>query len=182
MGEFERYEARDESLSGLLRSIVRNSAILHALNVEPTRPIAPAAVEAPSPEETVLRSLPDFERNMRNIAASCKAKGLPVLMLTMPYTTGGNHFFLRSKGLFTNDGVRILSDVGFSRGMDRFNEVVLALRDEPAVHVLPLADEIREPALFKDEVHLTLEGQRQEAQVVARYILENGLLREPRNR
>src|SRR5258706_16167837 len=42
--------------------------------------------------------------------------------------------------------------------MDRFNDVVLALRDEPAVHVLPLAGEIRETGLFKDEVHLTLDG------------------------
>jgi len=182
VGEFERFGARDETLSGLLRSIVRESAFLHGLHISLDEPSARAPGDAPAPEETVLRSLPDFARNMRNIADSCRIKGFPLLLLTMPYTTGGTHFFLRPKGLFTNDGVRVLPDGDFARGMDRFNEVVLALREEPAVQVLPLADEIREPALFVDEVHLTLEGQRREAQLVARYILDNGLLREPRSR
>lgn len=182
VGEFEKYEALDESLPGLLRSIVRNSAVLHAMDVRSEEPVARASADAPAPEETVLRSLPDFERNMTSLAASCRLKGFPVLALTMPYTTAGTHFFLRPKGLFTNDGVRVLPDADFARGMDRFNEVVLSLRDEPAVHVLPLADEIRQPAFFVDEVHLTLEGQRREAQLVARYILDNGLLREPRSR
>ena len=182
VGEFEMYETHDETLGGLLRSIVRNSAVLHAMNISLDRPLAPSGGTALAPEETCLRSLPDFERNMRNIAASCRAKGLPVLFLTMPYTTERDHWFLKPKGLFTNDGVRVLSDADFARGMDRFNEAVLALRDEPAAHVLPLAEAIREPALFNDEVHLTHEGQRLEAQLVAKYILEHGLLREPRNR
>jgi hypothetical protein len=182
VGKFEKYETQDESLSGLLRSIVRNSAVLHAMNVRFDRPTAPAPGSAPMPEETVLRALPDYERNMRNITSSCKMKGLPVLLLTMPYTTAGTHVFLQPNGFFTNDDVHALSNADFGRGMDRFNEVVLELRDEPAVHVLPLADEIRETQLFTDEVHLTLDGQRREAQIVARYIVDHNLLHEPRNR
>ena len=182
VGEYESYETHDESLSGLLRSIVRNSAVLHAMDVSLDGPVAPSGGTALAPDETCLRSLPDFERNMRNIAASCRAKGIPVLFLTMPSTTERDHWFLKPKGLFTNDGVRVLSDADFARGMERFNEVVLALRDEPAAHVLDVAGAIRDPALFHDEVHLTHEGQRAEAQLVAKYVLERELLREPRNR
>lgn len=181
-GSFEKYETQDESLSGLLRSIVRNSAVLRAMHVSLDRPASRAAGPAPDPEETVLRALPDFQRNMRNLTVSCKLKNLPLLLLTMPYTTAGNRVFLQPNGFFTNDDVHGLSNEGFSRGMDRFNQAVLELRDEPAVHVLPLAERIRETALFRDEVHLTLEGQRQEAQIVARYVVDHQLLREPRNR
>jgi hypothetical protein len=146
------------------------------------RPPARAESTAPRPEETVLRALPDFERNMRNLTASCKLKDLPLLLLTMPYTTASNRVFLQPNGFFTNDDVHGLSNEDFSRGMDRFNQAVLELRDEPAVHVLPLAERIRETALFRDEVHLTLDGQRLEAQIVAQYVVDHRLLREPRNR
>jgi hypothetical protein len=181
-GLFEKYETQDESLSGLLKSIVRNSAVLQAMHVRLDRPAPPAADSAPKPEETVLRALPDFERNMKNLVASCKLKELPLLLLTMPYTTAANHVFLQPGEFFTNDGVHGLSNEDFSRGMDRFNQAVLELSDEPAVHVLPMAEEIRETALFRDEVHLTPDGQRKEAQIVARYVVDHHLLREPRNR
>lgn len=75
-----------------------------------------------------------------------------------------------------------LSEEDFAKGMDRFNAATIALRDEPALHVFTLGEEIRDKALFKDEVHLQPEGLQLEAQAVARYILENGLLRGPRNR
>jgi hypothetical protein len=182
LGEFGKYEARDESLPGLFRSFVRGSALLHALDLRVDEPLPRAREDAADPEETALRSLHEFEINLGNIAASCRAKGFPLLLLTMPYTTGSSRLFLKPGGFFTNDGVRVLSDAGFARGMDRFNEAVLAMKQEPAVRVLPLAGEIRDPALFEDEVHLTFDGQRREAQLVARYILDQGLLREPRNR
>jgi hypothetical protein len=172
---------QDPSLSGLLESIVEGSALLHALGVRP-RPVVPTIEAAPLPSETLLRALPDYERNMRNLVTSCETKHLPLLLLTMPYTTGFPMGFLRAKSFFTNDDEHTLSEEDFAKGMDRFNAATIALRDEPAVHVFTLGEEIRDKALFKDEVHLKPEGLEIEARAVARYIVEHGLLREPRNR
>jgi hypothetical protein len=173
---------QDPTLSGLLESIVQDSAFLHALNLRLDRPVVPAVEAAPLPSETLLRALPDYERNMRNLVMSCETKHLPLLLLTLPYTTGFPMGFLREKSFFTNDDVHTLSEEDFAKGMDRFNAATIALRDEPAVHVFTLGEEIRDKALFKDEVHLKPEGLRLEAQAVARYIVEHGLLREPGNR
>jgi hypothetical protein len=66
--------------------------------------------------------------------------------------------------------------------MERFNQATLALRDEPAVHAFALADRVRDKRLFEDEVHLTFDGLKLEAILVAEYIVEQKLLSEPRNR
>ena len=173
---------QDPSLSGLIESILESSVFLHALHLRPDRPVAPTLEAASLPSETLLRALPDYQRNMRNLVTSCETKRLPLLLLTMPYTTGFPSGFLRAKSFFTNDDEHTLSEEDFAKGMDRFNAATIALRDEPAVHVYTLGEEIRDQALFKDEVHLKPEGLQIEARAVARYIVEHGLLREPRNR
>ncbi len=168
--------------AGIVDSVLRDSAFLRALGIgRGARGSTVPPVAAPLPSETLLRSLPDYERNMRNLADSCRAKGLPLLLLTMPYATGFTTGFLQKKGFFTNDDEHVLSPEEFARGMERFNQATLALRDEPAVRVLPLADLVKEKRLFEDEVHLTFEGRKLEAIHVAAYIVDQKLLVEPRN-
>ena len=185
-------EPVDASFGGLADSAVRNSVFLRALGLGriprtstapaiAAPPIAAAPIAAPLPSETLLRSLPDYERNMRNVADSCRAKGIPLLLLTMPYATGFPTGFLQRKGFFTNDDEHVLSPEDFAKGMERFNQSTLALRDEPAVHVLELADRVKDKRLFEDEVHLAFEGLKLEAIHVAAYIVDEKLLVEPRN-
>jgi lysophospholipase L1-like esterase len=176
-------EPIDASFGGLCSSIVRESVFLRALGLGRAPRTSPAPRSAaPLPSETLLRSLPDYERNMRNLADSCRGKGLPLLLLTMPYATGFPTGFLQRKGFFTNDDEHVLAPEEFAKGMERFNQATLALRDEPAVHAFALADRVRDKRLFEDEVHLTFDGLKLEAILVAEYIVEQKLLSEPRNR
>jgi hypothetical protein len=171
-----------EPVDGIGDTILRDSAFLRALGIgrAARAPIAPQ-VAAPLPSQTLLRALPDYERNMRNLADSCRAKGFPLLLLTMPYATGFTTGFLQRKGFFTNDDEHVLAPEDFAKGMDRFNQATLALRDEPAVHVLALADLVKDKRLFEDEVHLTHDGLKLEAIHVASYVVDQKLLLEPRN-
>lgn len=177
-----KFADTDEGPKGFLGSLARGSVFLRSLGLAPARESSATVRTGPLPSETLLRSLPDYERNMRNLADSCRAKGLPLLLLTMPYATGFPTGFLQRKGFFTNDDEHVLSPEDFAKGMDRFNAATVALRDEPAVHVLPLADAMRDKALFEDEVHLKFEGLKLEAILVAQYVVERKLCAEPRNR
>jgi hypothetical protein len=185
-GRFEVFETRDDSPLGWLREGLRESTLLRDMHIDfGGASEIPDGRIPPAPEEVLLRALPDYERNLRNIALSCQVKGLPVLFLTMPYTTAARQSLTGPGGVFTNDGIHNLSLEDFGRGMDRFNAAVLELRDEPRAFVLPLADELRaqvgEKQVFLDEVHLSAAGQLLEAQIVTRFIIEHELLKKPRN-
>lgn len=175
-GRYRAYEAHDTSLAGLFRSIADESAVWRAL-VPRTFVRTQFAQELTRMDESVyLRSLPAFRRNLENLARSCELKGVPVVFLTMPFTLEAKRIFLPPGNFFTNDGFHHLAPEDFADGMRRFNDVVRSLADEPRAYVVDAAAEITDPLLFNDEVHLTEEGQRVEAGVVARRIVESGVL------
>ncbi len=169
----------NESPLGIFRDFSQASIFLREVG-ELSKPRPPAHRSAPFPNETLLRSLPAFERNMRNIRQSCQAKGTPLLFLTMPFceTIPAERRLFMSPGLFfTNDGVTYLEMPDFARGMRRFNETVRRLAaPESGVWVCDLEPILSHDGEFKDEVHPTEEALRREAAHVASFILENGLL------
>jgi len=175
-GRFEGYEANDPTLRGLARAIMRESLVLHTLGFAKPRSLQGGQDLVSMPESDYLRSLPAFERNMRNLARSCELKGVPVLFLTMPFTLDSARTYLPPGNYFTNDGIHHLAPDLFAAGMRRFNDVVRSLANEPKVSVLDLAAEIVDPALFTDEVHLTEQGQLREAQLVAQAVIQRKLL------
>lgn len=186
-GDAEHLDPPDRSASGMLRGLVDGSEVLSALRRATgrgRRTRAPAARgpageprQVPLSEAESLRSLPAFARNMRNLRAGCAVKGVKVLFLTMPFSIEQtNRSFLLPGQLTTNDGVHHMRVEDFAAGMRRFNEEVLALRDEPRAWVLDLAPHITDPAQFQDEVHLVHPALKVEAGLVADFVLANDLL------
>ena len=171
---FPQFDVPDDTLGGLVDLLSSRSALVRA--------VRSAGREDAKPENThggtfdTLRSLPAFRRNMQNLALSARAKDVKMLFLTMPHSVEAHSSFLFPAGFFTNDGVHYLPKAEFTRGMQAFNAAVLELRDEPRVFTLDLAAQIRDKAMFEDEVHLQPEGLKAEAQIVARYIHEQRLL------
>lgn len=163
-------------VGGFFDDLAERSAVVHALRDAPFGG-PPAPVQVAMPDELVLRSLPQYRRNLRNIAQSCRAKGWPVLFLTMPWTLRSGRTFLPPGRFFTNDGEHHLDDEGFARGMRAFNDEVRLLGSELGEHVLDLEAQIADPALFTDEVHLGDEGQKAQAKLVGAWILGSRLLK-----
>lgn len=185
-----RLDPPDRSFTGMLRSLAAGSEVLRALAEATGLPAPSPFVESPDAEpplgepqdvmmfaDDVLRSLPAFERNLRNLRAGCALKQVPLLLLTMPFSveTTERSYLLPGR-LMSNDGVRHMQPPDFGFGMQRFNETVVGLRDEPRAWVLDLAPELAESRLFQDEVHLIQEGVKRQGRLVAAYILEQGLL------
>jgi hypothetical protein len=180
-GAFEVYDAYDDSLSGAWSGLLEASALLRGVRRMAVRPLEHETQTVSMSEQVVLRSLPQFQRNMGNLALACRTKDVPVVFMTMPWTLGAGRSFLPPGNFFTNDGVHYLDDDGFRLGMRRFNEAVLALVDEPRAYVLPLHEKLTDPALFKDEVHFELEGQGLEAKALVDFVIEKAILKTPRN-
>ena len=186
----DRLDPPDRSFKGLLRSLAAGSEVLRALSaaagVAPPAAYVTQAGGEPAPQEAqavmmfaddVLRSLPAFERNLRNLRTSCAVKQVPLLLLTMPFSIEvSNPSFILPGRLMTNDGVHHMQPGDFEFGLRRFNEAVLGLRDEPRAWVFDLAPELSETRLFLDEVHFIQEGVKLQGGLVAAYILEHGLL------
>ncbi len=174
----DRYEPPDGRLGGLWSEFLDSSAVARAIRAKLAPPRArPEFVTVDMADDEVLRALPAFVRNMQNLRLSCAEKNVPVLFLTMPFSVDAPiRAFLPPSDFMTNDGVHHLSPEDFVFGMKRFNEAVVALRAEPLSHVIDVAATIVDPKLFQDEVHLVDEGLRQEARLVAEYILERKLL------
>ena len=181
-GAFEIYEAYDDGLSGAWQGLSEASALLRGLRRMFVRPPKRVVLTVPMSEEVVLRALPQFQRNLANLALACRTKNVPVVFLTMPWTLGAGRSFLPPGNFFTNDGVHHLDDAGFRLGMQRFNQAIVALSDEPRSFVLPMHEQLSDATLFTDEVHLELKGQGLEAEALARFVVEKGILKSPRNR
>jgi hypothetical protein len=175
-GRFEIYESRDTTLAGLFKALVSDSAVLRTLTFSRPGSTQTRVEFETMPESLYLRSLPAFERNMRNLARSCKEKGVPVLFLTMPFTIDSSHTFLPPGNFFTNDGLHDLTPEQFADGMRRFNDVVRSLADEPGVYVYDAAAAIVDKALFLDEVHMSDGGQNLEGRLVAHEIVKRKML------
>jgi len=134
-------------------------------------------LRAPLGDDELLRALPAFERHMTNLRDSCRAKNAPVLFLTMPWCAqSANLQFLATNGLLTNDGKRFMTREDFAKGMRCFNDAVRRLADEDSSTVFDLAPELRECALFVDEVHLNERGLVREARLVSEHIVASDLL------
>lgn len=134
-------------------------------------------VRAPMPDEQLLRALPAFERHMTNLRDCALDRGVPTLLLTMPWCAQTPHRqFLATNGLLTNDGRSFMTPDDFARGMRRFNDVVLELGSAKGASSLDLAAQLRDCGMFKDEVHLTPEGLELEARLVSDFIVEAKLL------
>jgi len=188
----DRLDPPDRSFTGMLKSLVAGSEVLRglreAIGGERLAELQRRAGVQDAPErveskmmfaDEVLRSLPAFERNMGNLAASCALKQVPLLLLTMPFSIDvPNPSFLLPGRMMTNDGIHHMQPADFAFGMGRFNEAVLALRDEPRTWVFDLAPKLTETRLFLDEVHFIQEGVKLEGGLVADYILEHRLLGE----
>jgi len=175
-GQWPEYDEHDSSLAALVDGVVSGSQLIRTLVGPVGTPHRPEPLERVATEFETLRSLPDFERNMRSLKLSCEARGVAVLFLTMPFTVDAPHVLLGPRGFFSNDGIRSLPPEEFVRGMQTFNQAVLELRDEPRSFVVDLAAEITTPESFTDEVHLTHTAQGREARLVADFILARGLL------
>jgi hypothetical protein len=185
----ERYgdslDPPDRSVGGLFRGLAARSEVLRALSnrfgesrAERRKRERAARRPARFEDELLLRSLPSFERNLRNLRESCVAKGLPVVFLTMPFTVEiDDPTFMFPGEFLTNDGVDHVGLEDFRRGLTRFNQAVLEVEtDDPLVQVFDLASAIGDAALFEDEVHLTPEGLVLEGELVSAFLLESGLL------
>lgn len=176
-GRFAIYESRDTTLAGLFKAVANESAVLRALFFSRPGSTQTSTELVTMPESLYLRSLPAFERNMRNLARSCVEKGVPVLFLTMPFTLDSAHTFLPPGNFFTNDGLHHLAPEQFVDGMRRFNDVVRSLADEPRVFVFDAAAAIGDRTLFVDEVHMTDQGQNLEGRLVANAIMKKNMLK-----
>jgi hypothetical protein len=184
----------DASLTGLLRGIARGSTLVHEI-VERVRPrtatargeeggpaIPPDLTPVALPPERYLRAVEAFRGYLTRLRRCCEADGVPVVFVTMPFTTEAARPIFLHPGpwalLFSNDGKTCIDAAAFRDGMRKFNDVVRSLDDAPGGRVLDLAPEITDPALFRDEVHLFDDGRQQRARVVADFVRKERLLGE----
>lgn len=176
---YARFEAPEAGVSGLLHDVWRGSALVAALRGTAQAPEIDVStmVQVPMSDAEVLRSLPEYRRNLRNIAQTCQAKGWPVLFVTMPWTLKAQRTFLPPGNFFTNDGRHHLNDAGFARGMKAYNEAVRKLAAEYRLPLLDLETYIVSPAYFTDEVHLSEDGLVYEGRLVGEHILDTKLIR-----
>jgi len=176
---YARFEAPEAGVTGLARDVWRGSALVAALRgtAQPPEVDASSMVQVHMSEAEILRSLPEFRRNLRNIAQTCQAKGWPVLLVTMPWTLKSQRTFLPPGNFFTNNGQHHLDDAGFAFGMKAYNDAVRALASEYRLPLLDLEKYIISPAYFTDEVHLTEEGLVYEGRLVGEHILDSKLIR-----
>jgi len=192
-GATGRYAAGDDSVLGMLRDLAQASDLARAVREQigarrleklqdalGLRDLAQEEQHEIMFADQVLRSLPAFERNMKNLRHGCRTKQVRALFLTMPFqvATPKKSYLLPARRMTNDDRQHMLPD-DFEFGMRKFNEAVLALAAPKFTYVLDLAGEITDPAAFVDEVHLSEAGQRLQGERVARFVLEQGLLPLP---
>ena len=172
-------DPKDDSPVGLLRTLRSHSTLLRLISLGPGR-FQPesATTSVPMPPEVTLRSLPAFRRNLTNLRTSCQALGIPVVFLTMPITVRGQEkVFVTRKQILTNDGETFPVEEDFLAATEAFNGAIRNLaQPEQGAWVLDLAPRITEPRFFRDECHLTVPGLRMEAELVARFLVKQGLV------
>lgn len=179
IGRFTHEAHHDDSVGGWFRALADESLLARSVRSLAPPPEETQTIVAMEPD-VVLRALPAFQRNMRSLARSARMRGIPTVLLTMPWSLGSSRTFLSPAGFFTNDGRQMLDEAGFDMGMRRFAETVEQLGRDEGVEVVSMHREITDPALFQDEVHLTEAGQEQEARVLVREILLRKLLPKQR--
>jgi lysophospholipase L1-like esterase len=139
-------------------------------------------LESPGPAGP-SRSVPDyadfpalgvFRRNLRSMAAIAAANDIPILFLTqgsmyaadIPAAEQARRFVLTRP--LARMGVTPPDVESLARGMEAFNESIRNLPRSPLVNVHDLAGQIeRSTSLFYDECHLTREGNRRVADLIA---------------
>lgn len=174
-------DSADRGATTFFRDLAAGSELLRALRGEAHGP--GYAEPLPEPEYTimfadqVLRALPAFERNMRNLRHGCRTKQVRLLMLTMPFRTevAGKTYLLPGR-LMSNDDRRFMMPADFEFGMRAFNAAVVELATPKFSYTLDLAPQIREREHFSDEVHLSEAGEERQAELVAAFVRELELL------
>lgn len=174
----------DHRFGSLIRGIAGGSALVRELaeRLLPRRgdAVDPRLEPGEIPPELYLRALASFRRNLRAIGETCRSRGIPLVLLTMPFTTESArpvflHPGLHTK-LFSNDGRTSITPDAFRDGMRKFNDVVRSLASDEGALLVDLVPVISDPAGFRDEVHLFGDARQARAECVARCILENRLL------
>ncbi len=141
-----------------------------------------------------LPGLPDglavYQKTLNEIVDAAQAAGARLIFLTQPTLwreglsaeeeaslwMGGPRFDRLGPGAQFHS-VRALAD-----GMARYNQALLDVCRERGVECIDVASQLpRDGALFWDDAHLTVEGSRRQAQIVAGYLRERPLpKRQPR--
>ncbi len=176
---FRSAAAPDGGLRGLVSDLVRRSSLVRLIGSAGSTsgsgpPDSGAVTRLPNKE--LLRSLPDFAANLRRMHAICRARNVPLVVITMPFTT---HAYLRRflapgklARYMTNDGDRMLTVDEFVDALVAFNEASRGMGNAAGkLHILDLVTHFREPLLFRDEVHMTHVGRAQKARVVAEFLI-----------
>ena len=114
-----------------------------------------------------------FERNLRSMAAIADAHGLPILFLTQATryrldADAGDEARFRIAATIAARGTVPPDVPSLARGMQAFNAAVLAIPEDPRVHVFDLAARLpRSEDLIYDECHFTRAGNRRVAAELA---------------
>jgi lysophospholipase L1-like esterase len=124
-----------------------------------------------------------FVRNLRSIVVLGRSRGQRVVLCTLPHRfrlDGPEADRVLGEAALRNffNGAPLPGFVWFSRNMVVFNDRVRALAAEEGVPVLDFQRDVPPTKeLFIDEIHVSPQGARLEAELATRFLLENSLVR-----
>lgn len=129
----------------------------------------PASNELPDLSESLER----YRQRLREIAGICRDHGVRLVLVSSPTVCRQDDPAQSGKASWNwkrPDG-RYLTDARVREAVDRFNEATAAAAGELAVEFVDATSLNGQPRFFADESHLSVEGTRQVAQLVARSFL-----------
>ena len=124
-----------------------------------------------------------FVRNLRSIVVLGRSRGQRVVLCTLPHRfrldgPEGDRVLGEAALRYFFNGAPLPGFVWFSRYTAVFNDKVRALAAEEGLPVLDFQRDVPPTKeLFIDEIHVTPEGARLEAELATRFLLENGFVR-----
>ena len=138
---------------------------------------------AESPRQIFEASSADaYEQHLRNILFACRGSGAEVLLVTQPLSPDFEIAYGSLHGGAPWSGDELVEEIScYVQGQRECNDVVRRLCREHDAALVDWAAEATGPGageLFSDHVHLTNDGNRRLAKLVAREIVE--LLKEDR--
>jgi len=127
--------------------------------------------QAPANPEPPRTDLPDYERNLRSIAAVARAAGARVILMTQASTWAGPDARARqwSWMRLRRDGT--YSEQQMDEALERYNDVMRSLAAEGQGQLLDLAAAVPKTLdYFYDDVHFNTRGAREGARLLAAVI------------
>ena len=124
-----------------------------------------------------------FVRNLRSIVVLGRSRGQRVVLCTLPHRfrlDGPEADRVPGEAALRNffNGAPLPGFVWFSRYMAVFNDKVRALAAEEGLPVLDFQRDVPPTKeLFIDEIHVSSQGARLEAELATKFLLENGFVR-----